>query len=63
MELRILVYQSRKKLASICGHYFCYLKDDIQYKLPYLVRYGQLKSVFVWLPGKVRRESHNLRTS
>ncbi len=50
MELRLLVYQGREKFASVCGHYFCYVKNDIHYKLPYLVRYGQLKSILHGFP-------------
>lgn len=50
MELRIIAYQSREKFASICEHYFRNLKDDIQYKFPYHVRYGQLEGVLCGFP-------------
>lgn len=45
MEFWITINKCGKQFAGICGHNFCYLKDGIQYKFPYLVCHGQLKSV------------------
>ena len=43
MELWIIINESANQLTCISRDQLCYFQDGIQYKFPYLVRYGQLE--------------------